>query len=792
MIGAWFDRRDSRNGRLTLLQLLLLWLTLTCASFGLAAVIEHVPFMFFPLLASISLLTAWGVSHLRLSKWGFALTGAALGMFGITLTSGGIGGTLIGLASSLFAAPSLMVPDVARDLSNLIPAWLAFHDALEILTTRFSNWSQAISNGRLIVDPMVISILWGTVFWLTVFWSLWWIKKRTHVLVGMLPTITLLGWNVYYTHSSAGIIWLIFTIGGVLALQASTSYEKARQRWTARRITRGNIEQGLIFSVMLVSGVMVILANILPSVPVKKIAKLVDDIFEQPADPSLARSLGLEQTPAPDPLSELRPTPTRTAVVGSQLPSFHIIGPGSIPEQDTVMFVVVDEYSPPPIDEFATIHIQNSAPYYWRSQTYMNFNGHTWSTGDTSTREFDANQFIPVNAEALFAQTRFSSVTQHVMRLRAEDSTVFVSGELLHIDQPSRAVTHKTGEVISAYTESSSYTAHSRINTPNVEALRAAGSDYSAAVLPYLQLPDDLPPRVRDLALTLTADQDTPFDKALMLEEYLRQFPYSLDVPAPPLGRDAVDYFLFDLKQGYCDYYATAMIVMARATGLPARLVLGYSQGVYDRTEERFVVRDSNAHAWVEVYFPEIGWVEFEPTPSRPNIFRSGQSPENSQQLSEMLPPGEEAPLSIHLGYSWQGRTILILLVSMAVVLLILSLPLEAWWLSLLPAEQRLDTIMHRLYRRGQALGIEPKPSRTPNDFTHALAEKAAPRILEGELPSVTTTLENDLKELTNLYNRLLFSKHPPSRKEMKAAIHTWTRIRRGMKQIRKKISPDK
>lgn len=792
MIGAWLDRQVSRFDGMTLLQLLLLWLTMGCASFGLAAVIESVPFMFFPILASISLLIAWRMSRARLRNWGFGLVGTLLGILGLTLTVGGVGRTLIRLVSSLVVIPSQMIRKVPSNYSDLHAAWLAFLASLETLVARFSNWSHVASTGTPIIDPMVISILWGTALWVAVLWAFSWVQKRTHVLVGMFPIIALLGWNAYYTHSTISIVWLIFTVGGVLALQASSSYDRASQRWTSGRIDVGNIEPGLIFSVVLVSVVMVILANILPSIPIKKIADAIDDAFQEPADPSLARSLGLEQTPASNSEFESSPTPTRVAGMGTNLSSSHDIGAGPALEQDIVMVIAVDGYSPPPVDEYAAIQIQQTIPYYWRGQTYKEYNGHTWSTGNTSIREFETGQSLQVDTDSSFLQTQYISVTQHVTRFRSQDSTVFVAGELLSLGQSTGGVMYDNEEIISAYTESNPYTAFSRISSPNVEELRSAGSDYPLTILPYLHLPSDLPPRVHDLALTLTAGQETPFDKAVVLEAYLRQFPYSLDIPAPPLGRDAVDYFLFDLRKGYCDYYATAMVVMARATGLPARLVLGYSQGIYDPANEHFVIRDANAHAWVEIYFPGTGWVEFEPTPSQPNIFRPGQSPVSSQEIGELLPPGQEAPLSIHLGYSWQGRTILILLVSIAAILILLSLPLEAWWLSRLPPQQTLDAIIRRLYRRGQALGIEPNPSRTPNGFAHALTSKLEPLVVEGELASVITALETDLRYMITLYNRLLFSKYPPKKEEMKGAIQTWTRIRQGMKQVRGKKSFNK
>ena len=81
-----------------------------------------------------------------------------------------------------------------------------------------------------------------------------------------------------------------------------------------------------------------------------------------------------------------------------------------------------------------------------------------------------------------------------------------------------------------------------------------------------------------------------------------------------------VDYFLFDLKEGYCDYYATSMAILARAAGLPSRLVVGYASGDYDPANNRYVVTEADAHSWVEIYFTGRGWVEFEPTASLPLI----------------------------------------------------------------------------------------------------------------------------------------------------------------------------
>lgn len=173
------------------------------------------------------------------------------------------------------------------------------------------------------------------------------------------------------------------------------------------------------------------------------------------------------------------------------------------------------------------------------------------------------------------------------------------------------------------------------------DELRAAPPDYPAWIDPYRNFanlyrgrgatsaPSPLGPpsvtayrspetmaRVRDLALQVTAGKANAYDKAQAIETYLRSgFTYTLTPPDPPRGTDPLEYFLFTSKEGYCEYFATAMGDLLRSIGIPTRLVQGYGQGSYDERLQKFVVKESDAHTWVEVYFPQYGWIPFEPTP---------------------------------------------------------------------------------------------------------------------------------------------------------------------------------
>ncbi|MCP8969785.1 transglutaminase TgpA family protein [Ectobacillus ponti] len=138
----------------------------------------------------------------------------------------------------------------------------------------------------------------------------------------------------------------------------------------------------------------------------------------------------------------------------------------------------------------------------------------------------------------------------------------------------------------------------------------------------YTQLPANLPQRVYDLAASVTKEKTNRYDKAVAIEEYLRgaNFTYEkTDVATPGEDQDYVDQFLFDTKKGYCNNFSTSMVVMLRSLGIPSRWVKGYTEGDFvgmdaETGEQQYKVTNNNAHSWVEVYFPEYGWVPFEPT----------------------------------------------------------------------------------------------------------------------------------------------------------------------------------
>ena len=280
---------------------------------------------------------------------------------------------------------------------------------------------------------------------------------------------------------------------------------------------------------------------------------------------------------------------------------------------------------------------------YRRMVTYDTYSGRTWENSDQTVILFGAD-FPP---PTLIAYRGRQPVTFTVTALVADSSVLAVADQPMQVSRSCRASLSRTpviddqgeiaGEAVDTlsflrsripFSAGEAYVVTALASRASEERLRADSQQYPGWITArYLQLPDTIPQRVRDLAATLTAAAgDTAYDRASAIEGYLRrEITYNEGISAPPAGRDPTDYILFDLRQGYCDYYATAMVVMLRSVGIPARMAAGYSQGEYRFEEEAYLVTLNNAHSWVEVFFPTYGWIDFEPTAAQPLIQRPAE-----------------------------------------------------------------------------------------------------------------------------------------------------------------------
>lgn len=164
----------------------------------------------------------------------------------------------------------------------------------------------------------------------------------------------------------------------------------------------------------------------------------------------------------------------------------------------------------------------------------------------------------------------------------------------------------------------SSYRVLSDTSLPSADRLRSDQQGYSIETQNYLQLPPVFDNRIAELASDVTANSKNRYDKAVAIESYLKNtYGYSLDMKAG--GDEPVADFLFNVKKGHCEYFATAMAMMLRTQGIATRIVNGFHTGEYNDSAGMYIVRQRHAHAWVEVFFPkENAWVPFDPTPAAP------------------------------------------------------------------------------------------------------------------------------------------------------------------------------
>jgi transglutaminase-like putative cysteine protease len=171
------------------------------------------------------------------------------------------------------------------------------------------------------------------------------------------------------------------------------------------------------------------------------------------------------------------------------------------------------------------------------------------------------------------------------------------------------------------------YTVVSNVGQPSVRQLRAAGIRVDPDLERYVELPENLPDSIRETALEVVGDAENNFDKARAMQSWFRgsQFTYSETAPVEEGfdGNDAAIIARFlDVKSGYCVHYSSAMAVMARSLGMPARVSVGFTPGTLTNSDggQSYLVTTKNLHAWPEIYFDEIGWVRFEPTPGQGNV----------------------------------------------------------------------------------------------------------------------------------------------------------------------------
>jgi hypothetical protein len=323
------------------------------------------------------------------------------------------------------------------------------------------------------------------------------------------------------------------------------------------------------------------------------------------------------------------------------------------------------------------------------------------------------------------------------------------------------------------------------------EMLATAGQDYPEWVTDrYLQLPNTITTRSNELTQEITAGLDNPYDMARAIEAYIRtNMVYDETVEAPPENADIVDYLLFERQRGYCEYSASAMTVMLRMLGIPARVVVGFAPGDYDESRDGYVYLQSNAHAWTEVFFPGYGWIPFEPTPSESLIDTApGEEVDELEPLATIAPepetpaadldsiaaatPGPTSdaegviPPMVTPSSPDGGRDVPWPLVgAVGAVAVVAAIGWLLWAMPLRYATPGTAMFL-RLRRVGRWLGVSSSPTSTPREYGRAFAD---------QVPSSRQSVERIVKTFE-------IDQYGPERADsgvLKAAEDAWQSIRR-------------
>ncbi|HLQ10640.1 MAG TPA: transglutaminaseTgpA domain-containing protein [Ktedonobacteraceae bacterium] len=407
---------------------------------------------------------------------------------------------------------------------------------------------------------------------------------------------------------------------------------------------------------------------------------------------------------------------------------------------------------------------------YLQSLSFDIYNGRTWSNGPTTSYNlkqgniaYDSStdlrvvqqQITVVNPPGeqfpyLFGASQIAASDQaaQVVRRKADGSTVAwlrTNGKLAAGNQYNVTSYVSNADVTTLETVLLPKDAPSYVPNPNRPDQVPPLNYYDPNILhDYLQVPANLDPNIQLLARQITSGSKTMYEMALALENYLHShYRYTTNIALPP-GQEGVSWFLFRSgNQGFCNYFATAMAIMARELGMPARVVAGYTNGKIDNKTHQRVVLGSDAHAWTQIYFAGYGWVNFEPSASFSQFARPQHT---SGSTSTILPPGSSTtPGGVHKplrdlnqqdsgggsanGLSQNdvpGQIRQDVGIALLVILLIIGVGMlyfSVWWRRLYRGYGLSTRVFGRLSVLANWAGLSARRSQTPYEYTHTLAE---------------------------------------------------------------------
>ncbi len=618
------------------------------------------------------------------------------------------------------------------------------------------GWGMAVFNGQSSQETIVFALGLGLAsFFLTAF-ACWQLFRHQRPLAGLVSMGLALALNGYF--SGVQIWWIGLFVGLAALLTAVVNFIALAESWDANRVDYSDeVRFDLFLYSTVIATLLIALAMTLPSFRFRTLARAFQrQPIVQEAEALLEQAFAGVESNAPH-----RPD----GVGGSGiLPRAFLLGNAPELYETVVMTAVVQSEA-----DLAGIH--------WRALSYDVYTGRGWALSEERTEPIAANSPIPLPKVAAT-----TAVSQTVHWLEDERLTRYTLGLPVQFNQDVETIWRGQNDFVRALGSGSIYGVQTRLPQAAPELLReTAVTDVPPQILArYTSLPADLPQRVRDLAQQVTGNVENPYDQALALERFLRQYSYSLDIEPPPSNVDPVDYFLFEQQTGYCDFYASAMVVMARAVGLPARIAIGYTAQPADANGTQ-TIHQINSHSWAELYFAGFGWIEFEPTATfaTPHANRSearmpDQVEETLTEADDLSPP-PLPEIQAERPFPWR----LIFVGGLLVALL--------WWLwrrGQLPVGQ--DAVVWsygRLQQNAAHLGQPPQASQTPQEFLTAFQEALRRFGGRPQIEKLITQAQPHLIRLTDLYVRRRYGGDDQSGRL--AAWQSWQQLKRPLWLLR-------
>lgn len=510
---------------------------------------------------------------------------------------------------------------------------------------------QEYSSGAEISSPLIILLIFTIIFWLGGLFSAYTYTRYRNFVVSMILIVFIFILLEYFLPEKERNSWVtgIAAITGLLLVVYKTSMDQTETRKingsTDRQKLRWTIRPGLV----LASVVIVITAWSIPLAVRAASAGTPEsqrfNHFSYQLQDNFARLT-----------ASLRGSARSTAIsFGPSLP----LGIKAASEESIVFTVTASEELP------ADNRI------YWRSKAYEIYEDGTWQEGEQKQVQLEGGAQLLQPAEV-------PNETTLTYRVKANSSLgdYFYPGEFVSINNPANLIYTPRNdgekdiiavEPVNTVLSGFGYRVDVLFSPKSVEELADAQGEIPDWVeTRYLQIPEAIKPGIQALAERITVDSTTSYEKAVAITEFLRSnYRYSEVVNIPANDRDRIEWFLFEGGEGFCNYFASAEVILLRAIGIPARLVVGFSEGEVSGEGTIFTVKARNRHAWPEVYFPGEGWVIFEPTPSLPEIqFSSAENLPSSELPASIpdeplgLPPREDDNISPENGFPEAVKTI--------------------------------------------------------------------------------------------------------------------------------------